>query len=106
MAQFQETVRQKAQLSGKRVETVSPVNTSQIDSRTGLKDGERRGRRYVCRDGVVLDADWNAAVNIVNRSKHPVSSGAVPVDGGLTPLAGRPQSTGRMLCKSTNALNG
>lgn len=106
MAQFQETVRQKAQLLGKKVETVSPVDTSQIDSRTGLKDGERRGRRYVCKDGVVLDADWNAAVNIVNRSKHPVSSMAVPVDGGLVPLTGRPQSTGRLLCKSTNALRG
>lgn len=106
MAQFQETVRQKAQLSGKRVETVSPVDTSQTDSRTGLKDGERRGRRYVCKDGVVLDADWNAAVNIVNRSKHPVSSMAVPVDGGLVPLTGRSQSTDQSPCKSTNALRG
>lgn len=96
MAQFQDTVRQKAQLSGKRVETVSPAYTSQTDSRTGLRDGERRGRRYVCADGVVLDADWNAAVNIVNRSNHPVSSDMTPVDGGLSPLSGRPKSTGRM----------
>lgn len=99
MAQFQETVRQKAQLVGKRVETVSPVYTSQTDSRTGLRDGERRGRRYVCKDGVVLDADWNAAVNIAIRSKHPVSSGAIPVDGGLTPLTGRSQSIDQMHCK-------
>lgn len=99
MAQFQETVRQKAQLAGKRVETVSPVYTSQTDSRTGLRDGERRGRRYICNDGVVLDADWNAAVNIAIRSKHPVSSGAIPVDGGLTPLTGRSQSIDRMHCK-------
>ena len=100
MAQFQETVRQKAQLAGKRVETVSPAYTSQTDSRTGLRDGERRGRRYVCKDGVVLDADWNAAVNIVNRSKHPVSSVTTPVDGGLSPLAGRASSTVRKRSKS------
>ena len=102
MAQFQETVRQKAQLAGKRVETVSPAYTSQTDSRTGLRDGERRGRRYVCKDGVVLDADWNAAVNIGNRSKHPVSSDAIPVDGGLTPLTGRLLSTSRKRSKTLN----
>lgn len=100
MAQFQETVRQKAQLSGKRVETVSPEYTSQIDCRTGLRDGERCGRRYVCKDGLVFDADWNAAVNIVIRSKHPVSSSAIPVDGGLVPLMGRSKSTDRLPCKS------
>lgn len=106
MAQFQETVRQKAQLSGKKVETVSPVYTSQTNSRTGLRDGERRGRRYICKDGVVLDADWNAAVNIVIRSKHPVSSEATPVDGGLTPLAGRPQSIGQLHCKTVKGSSG
>lgn len=104
MAQFQETVRQKAQLSGKKVETVSPVYTSQTDSRTGQRDGERRGRRYICKDGIVLDADWNAAVNIGIRSKHPLSSSEVPIDGGLKPLGGRPLSTGRLLCKSSERL--
>lgn len=89
---FRKIVEHKAQLAGKQVETVSPTYTSQTDSRTGKKDGQRCGRRYVCSDGVVLDADWNAAINIGVRSKHPVSS-RPPIDGGLTPLTGRVQST-------------
>ena len=100
-AAFKDTLTHKAPRYGKSVETVSALYTSQTDSRTGLRDGERRGRRYICKDGVVLDADWNAAVNIVRRSKHPVSS-RLPVDGGLTPLTGRPLSTGRMCNKSTD----
>ena len=89
MARFQEFVRQKAQTAGKAVETVSPAYTSQTDSRTGKRDGVRRNRRYVCKDGTVLDSDWNAAVNIALKSKHPVSSDSTPVDGGLKPLSGQ-----------------
>lgn len=85
---FRTIVAYKAPLSGKRVETVSPAYTSQTDSRTQKRDGERRGRRYICSDGVVLDADYNAAINIAIRSKHPVSS-ELPFDGTLTPLTGR-----------------
>lgn len=102
-AMFREILSHKAPLFGKRVETVSPTYTSQTDSRTGKRDGERRGRRYVCSDGTVLDADWNAAVNIALRSKHPVSSG-VPYDGALTPLTGRALSTAPMHCKPAKAL--
>lgn len=65
----------KALLHGKQVITVNPAYTSQIDSRTGKKDGERKGRRFIGKDGVVLDADINAAINIANRSKHPASIG-------------------------------
>ena len=91
---FRQIVTYKAPLSGKTTETVSPAYTSQTDSRTGKRDGMRLGRRYVCSDGVVLDADWNAAVNIGLRSRHPVSSSA-PLDGALTPLTGRRQSARR-----------
>ena len=102
---FKEELSHKAPLYGKRVETVSPTYTSRTDSRTGRRDGERKGRRYICKDGVVLDADWNAAVNIALRSKHPVSSEAAPVDGGLAPLTGRHTSTCRLHCKpSTEVL--
>ena len=89
LAKFQEFVRQKVQTAGKAVETVSPAYTSQTDSRTGRRDGVRRNRRYVCNDGVILDSDWNAAVNIALKSKHPVSSDSTPVDGGLKPLSGQ-----------------
>lgn len=85
---FKEILTYKAQLVGKRVETVSPTYTSQIDSRTSNKDGKRLGCRYYCTDGVVLDADWNAAVNIAHRSKHPVSK-HLPLDGGLIFHTGR-----------------
>lgn len=101
-AQFREILSHKAPAAGKRVETVSPTYTSQTDSRTGRRDGERRGRRYLCKDGTVLDADWNAAVNIALRSNRPLSSSEAPLDGGLVPLGGRPQSTGRLLCKPTD----
>ena len=58
------------------------------------------------KDGLVLDADWNAAINIAQRSKHPLSSEATPVDGGLTPLGGRPLSVGRLHCKPIKGSSG
>ena len=78
---FKERLTHKAQLVGKRVETVSPAFTSQTDSRTNKRDGIRKGRNYVCSDGVVLDADWNAAVNIALRANHPLSSHLLPLSG-------------------------
>jgi IS605 OrfB family transposase len=69
----------KAQLYGKKVETVNPAYTSQIDHR-GLVGGKRKGCRYYGSDNVVLDADVNAAINIANRyvvdknlQKHSIS---------------------------------
>jgi putative transposase len=63
----------KAQQSGKKVVTVNPAYTSQIDFRTGKKDGTRQKGRYVGVDGKVLNADINASLNIAKRSKLPVS---------------------------------
>lgn len=90
-ASFKDILTHKAQLAGKQVETVSPTWTSQTDCRTNTRDGERRGCRYYGLDGTVMDADWNAAVNIAKRSKHPVSYDT-PIDGRLTFLTGRVQS--------------
>lgn len=74
----------KAPLLGKKVETVSPSYTSQIDCISGKRDGERRGCRYYSKSGLIYDADWNAAINICNRySKLPLSS-ITPLDGKLT----------------------
>ena len=78
---FKERLTHKAQLVGKRVETVSPAFTSQTDSRTNKRDGVRQGCRYYCSDGVVLDADYNAAVNIALRANHPLSSSELPLSG-------------------------
>ena len=80
----------KAPLCGKVVATVSPFNTSKDDHRS-LPRGKRAGCRYYASDGIVLDADWNAAVNIAQRynlrknargCELPVSFN-LPVDGGL-----------------------
>ena len=52
---------------GSALVLVNPAYTSQIDSRTGLLQGTRRGDRFYGLDGVVLDADTNAARNILQR---------------------------------------
>ena len=52
---------------GSALVLVNPAYTSQIDSRTGLLQGERRWDRFYGIDGVVLDADTNAARNILAR---------------------------------------
>ena len=84
---FRTIAEYKAQLVGKQVETVSPTYTSQIDCRSDKRDGVRKGRRYYCSDGIVLDADYNAAINIGKRSNHPISF-IVPKDGTITNLMG------------------
>jgi len=70
----------KAENIGKNVILVSPAYTSQIDSFSGIKEGVRRGCRFYAKSGIVYDADLNAARNIGNRSKLPVSYGNI-LDG-------------------------
>jgi IS605 OrfB family transposase len=65
----------KAPLKGKTVRFVNPQNTSQIDHRTGQKDGVRKGNIYLGKDGILLHADINAAINIAKRSELPILSG-------------------------------
>lgn len=76
----------KAPRSGKTVATVNPAYTSKEDCR-GLDYGVRRGCRYYAVDDRVLDADWNAAINIGRRvdGEHPISF-RTPFDGGLNLL--------------------
>ena len=98
----------KATLAGKQVVSVSPFNTSRCDSRTGLKEGKRQGCRFHTEDGYLLDADWNAAVNIAQTSKHPLSKSVLPLHGRLEFLSGRASSTAqssgtsRVIGKPTN----
>jgi IS605 OrfB family transposase len=94
---LKEILTYKALHMGKRVETVNPKNTSKNDCR-GLKEGVRRGCRYYAVDGSILDADWNASINIANRySKHPISF-KLPIEGKLNLL-------GRLLCQPTKSRN-
>ena len=89
---FKQILTYKATLVGKQVVSVSPCFTSQTDSRSSKKEGIRSGCRFYCVDGVVLDADWNAAVNIAQKSKHPLSANILPIDGNLSFLSGRHSS--------------
>lgn len=80
--QLKQILTYKAPLAGKQVATVPPQYTSQEDCRTRSKDGcVRKGCRFYTADGMVFDADWNAAINICNR-KHPTSF-SLPLDGRL-----------------------
>jgi IS605 OrfB family transposase len=99
---LKEILSYKALLAGKRVETVSPFMTSQIDCTTGKKDGTRKNRRFYCKNGTVLDSDWNAAINIARRSKHPFSF-KIPLDGALKTWRAGCMSTTQSYCKTTMA---
>jgi len=100
--ELQRILTYKALLKGKRVVTVNPYLTSQLDYR-GIEKGVRKGCRYYASDGNVFDADWNASINIANKYskikeakgvKHPVSF-SIPVDGGLN-FMGRLPSTSQL----------
>lgn len=84
----------KAENMGKHVCLVSPAYTSQIDSISGIKEGERKGCRFYAKSGLVYDADINAAINIARRSKHPISQGNLLDGQGIVncPIACKPKT--------------
>lgn len=102
---FKQILSYKALLNGKRVETVSPFMTSQTDCTTGKKEGTRKNRRFYCKNGTVLDADWNGAINIAQKSKHPFSF-KLPLDGTLKTWKAGCQSTTQSYYKSPVATPG
>ena len=73
---------------GSAVVLVNPAYTSQIDSRTGCLDGKRQGDRFYCSDGVVLQADQNAARNVLARLSDPEIERFMPYRAGEGDLAG------------------
>lgn len=85
----------KAENMGKHVCLVSPAWTSQIDSISGIREGERKGCRFYAKSGLVYDADINAAINIARRSKHPISQGNLLDGQGIVncPIACQPKTT-------------
>jgi len=56
---------------GSSVILVNSAYTSQMDSRYGILDGKRNGDSFNCFDGVVLQADENAAQNVRARLSDP-----------------------------------
>ena len=53
--------------TGSILSVVNPAYTSQMCSQTGTLLGQRNGDRFTCYTGVVIQADKNAAMNILHR---------------------------------------
>ena len=81
--QLAQTLTYKALLLGKQVTLVCPRYTSQTDSVTGKREGERRGRRFYSKTGLIYDSDINASVNIAKKTKLPISQGNLLDGQGL-----------------------
>ena len=99
---FKKILSYKALLHGKRVETVSPFMTSQIDCTTGKKEGTRKNRRFYSSTGRIFDSDWNGAINIAQKGKHPFSF-KMPIDGALRTWRAGCESTTQSYSKSSMA---
>ena len=67
----------KALLYQKKTVKVNPAYTSQRDSRTNRLDGNRLKGKYIGLDGKNLHSDINAAINIANLTKLPLSGDVV-----------------------------
>ena len=72
---FRSQLTYKAEWAGKTTKAIKPHYTSQICSKCGVKDGDqRKGKRYDCgRCGLSMDADLNAAINILRRGMDSVA---------------------------------
>ena len=68
IAEALETVSQRR---GSTLVLVNPAYTSPMDSRNGCLLGKRQGDSFHCFDGVVLQADENAARNVLARLRDP-----------------------------------
>lgn len=60
-----------SQRRGSTLVLVNAAYTSQMDSRNGTLSGKRCGDAFYCADGVVLQADQNAAGNVLARLDDP-----------------------------------
>jgi len=68
LAEALDTVSQRR---GSTLVLVNAAYTSQVDSRNGCLLGRRDGDRFHCFDGEVLQADENAARNVLARRYDP-----------------------------------
>lgn len=58
-----------ADRTGSVLKVVNPAYTSQVDHLTGTRLSTRKGDRFVHYTGEVVQADYNAAMNILARDK-------------------------------------
>ena len=72
----------KAEWAGRQLVVVDPRHTSQTCSRCGLKDAANRdGKDYKCSScGAEMDADVNAAINILHRGLAAGNVAAAVID--------------------------
>lgn len=66
--ELQASIEKIALETGSTVSVVNPAYTSQADSLTGTLLGRREGDRFIRHTGDVVQADYNAALNICARS--------------------------------------
>ncbi len=66
-----EALEKVSQRRGSTLVLVNPAYTSQMDSCNGGLLGQRQGDTFHCFDGVVLQADENAARNVLARLCDP-----------------------------------
>ncbi|MBR8832477.1 MAG: transposase [Stigonema ocellatum SAG 48.90 = DSM 106950] len=55
--------------TGSTISVVNPAYTSQVDNPTGTLLGRREGDRFIRYTGDVIQADWNASINIRIRGQ-------------------------------------
>lgn len=65
--ELQASIEKIALETGSTVSVVNPAYTSQMCSLTGTLLGQREENRFTCYTGVVIQADKNAALNILHR---------------------------------------
>jgi IS605 OrfB family transposase len=65
--ELQATLVKISKETGSTLSVVNPAYTSQMCSQTGTLLGLRNGDRFTCYTGVVIQADENAAMNILHR---------------------------------------
>lgn len=68
---IREALQAAADRYGTTITNVNPAYTSQMDSRNNVLLGKRNGDRFIGYDGVVLQADINAAGNVLARKSDP-----------------------------------
>jgi hypothetical protein len=77
--QLKQILTYKAPLRGKRVETVSPQYTSQMDCRNNSKEGcTRKGCRFYTADGMVFDADETSQNRLMRGIVCSIALGLAP----------------------------
>ena len=73
--QVLDKLNQLSEVEGFNVTKIDPAYTSQTCSKCGsIIKSNRNGEFYTCNCGLIIDADTNAAINILHRGTHSSST--------------------------------